>query len=60
MPLTTYHLFTSAKPLFQHFRAYRRYKEMTLRMEAEGQQALLTSYSLENLEKQLQNAHFIN
>ncbi|EIX7078195.1 poly(glycerol-phosphate) alpha-glucosyltransferase [Listeria innocua] len=26
-------------------------KEMTLRMEAEGQQALLTSYSLENLEK---------
>ncbi|EPT8862008.1 TPA: poly(glycerol-phosphate) alpha-glucosyltransferase [Listeria innocua] len=26
-------------------------KEMTLRMEAEGHQALLTSYSLENLEK---------
>ncbi|UPH49303.1 poly(glycerol-phosphate) alpha-glucosyltransferase [Listeria innocua] len=26
-------------------------KEMTLRMEAEGKQALLTSYSLENLEK---------
>ncbi|EMX4406154.1 TPA: poly(glycerol-phosphate) alpha-glucosyltransferase [Listeria innocua] len=26
-------------------------KEMTLRMEAKGQQALLTSYSLENLEK---------